>query len=166
MVSPDNKDHHERAYQLADDIVFRPMIVTDIPTVIAIEQDSFGEPWSAQSFVQELTENMLAKYIVVEFEQQVIGYGGLWLIVDEAHVTNIAIHHDYRKQGLGTLLLRKLQHTAMYFGAKQMTLEVRVSNEVAQHLYEQHGFIAAGVRPGYYTDNNEDALIMWAELQP
>lgn len=147
-----------------EDVLIRPMTIADIPAVIAIEQTSFGEPWSAQAFEQELKENMLAKYIIVELEGNIVGYGGLWIIVDEAHVTNIAIHPSYRQQGMGSLLMKKLQHTAVYFGAKRMTLEVRVSNEVAQHLYERYGFVGAGIREGYYTDNNEDALIMWAEL--
>ncbi|MOA25396.1 ribosomal-protein-alanine N-acetyltransferase [compost metagenome] len=107
---------------------------------------------------------MFARYMVMEYEGQIIGYGGMWIIMDEAHVTNIAVRSDYRGQGLGNRLLLELQRTAVFFGAAKMTLEVRVSNDIAQNLYRKYGFTASGIRPRYYSDNNEDALIMWAEL--
>ena len=110
--------------------------------------------------------NMFAKYMVMERGGRILGYGGMWMIVDEAHVTNIAVSEAYRGQGLGKRLLRELMRTAQWLGAVRMTLEVRVTNEIAKSLYERMGFYASGIRPNYYSDNMEDALIMWAELAP
>ncbi len=143
---------------------FRAMKLEDIDTIVAIEQEAFSEPWTKEAFINELTNNMFAKYVIVECAGQIAGYGGMWIIVDEAHVTNIAIASAFRGKGMGSLLMERLQASATYFGAARMTLEVRVSNLAAQSLYKKYGFEEAGVRPGYYSDNQEDALIMWAEL--
>ncbi|WP_214627966.1 ribosomal protein S18-alanine N-acetyltransferase [Paenibacillus agaridevorans] len=145
-------------------LVYRPMSLADIPAVLLIEQESFSSPWTEESFVNELKNNMFARYLALEYGGQLIGYGGMWIIMDEAHVTNIAIRSDVRGIGLGHRLMAQLQRTALFYGAARMTLEVRVSNEHAQRLYRKHGFQPSGVRPNYYSDNNEDALIMWAEL--
>ena len=93
----------------------------------------------------------------------VIGYGGLWLMVDEAHVTSVAVHPQFRGQGLGELLMLSLMEVALRLDARFVTLEVRVSNAVARKLYEKLGFRQAGIRPRYYTDNNEDAVVMWSD---
>lgn len=93
----------------------------------------------------------------------IVGYAGLWLMVDEAHVTTIATHPNYRHRGLGELLLTSLIDIAYDIGARQMTLEARVSNTVAQNLYRKYGFHEAGIRRRYYSDNGEDALIMWTD---
>lgn len=145
-------------------LIYRAMTMADIPDIVAIELEAFSSPWTVEAFTNELMNNMFARYMVMEYDGDVAGYGGMWVIVDEAHVTNIAIRADYRGQGLGNCLLAELQRTAVFFGAVKMTLEVRPSNEIAQHLYLKHGFEPAGIRPRYYSDNNEDALIMWAEL--
>ncbi len=147
-----------------DKLVYRAMTLDDLPEILAIEHEAFASPWTEEAFRNELTNNMFARYLAVEYRGQVIGYGGMWIIMDEAHITNIAIRSDCRGKGLGHLLLEQLQRTAVFFGAERMTLEVRVSNEHAQSLYRKHGFEPSGLRPGYYSDNNEDALIMWAEL--
>ncbi|MFD1954152.1 ribosomal protein S18-alanine N-acetyltransferase [Paenibacillus thailandensis] len=144
---------------------FRPMILADIPAVEEIEQEAFATPWTVEAFMNELTNNMFAKYIVMEQDGELIGYGGMWVIVDEAHVTNIAVRADCRGRGYGEQLMKELQRKAVSFGADRMTLEVRVTNTVAQNLYRKLGFEPSGLRPGYYSDNNEDALIMWAELE-
>lgn len=93
----------------------------------------------------------------------IIGFAGLWLMVDEAHITTIAMHPDFRQRGLGEFLLVSLIDTAYEIGARWVTLEVRVSNSVAQSLYRKYGFHQAGVRHRYYSDNQEDALIMWTD---
>jgi ribosomal-protein-alanine N-acetyltransferase len=142
----------------------RAMVVGDIPIVAEIEKESFTLPWSAEAFRTELVHNRFAHYSVLEQDGQIIGYGGMWVIADEAHVTNIALREPFRGRGLGELLLRSLMEEARSKGAARMTLEVRVSNERAQRLYRKLGFVSHGVRPGYYTDNAEDALIMWADL--
>lgn len=143
---------------------FRSMTLDDIGTIARIERESFTSPWSADAFRMELTQNHFAKYMVLERSGETIGYGGMWMIVDEAHITNIAIREPYRGQGLGERLLREMMRTAAWFGAIRITLEVRVSNDRAQSLYRKLGFYGAGLRPRYYSDNQEDALIMWAEL--
>jgi len=143
---------------------FRSMVMDDIDTIARIERESFTSPWSADAFRMELTQNHFAKYMILERDGETIGYGGMWLIVDEAHITNIAIREPYRGQGLGERLLREMMRTAAWFGALRITLEVRVTNDRAQSLYRKLGFYDAGMRPRYYSDNQEDALIMWAEL--
>ncbi|WP_166246353.1 ribosomal protein S18-alanine N-acetyltransferase [Paenibacillus turpanensis] len=146
------------------DVTFRAMRLGDIDEVCAIEQEAFTSPWSPSAFYNELTQNHFARYIVMEMGSMLIGYGGLWTIMDEAHITNIAVRDGFRGRKLGDRLLDELQRTAREYGMKRMTLEVRVSNLVAQSLYEKKGFRPAGLRKGYYSDNGEDALIMWADL--
>ncbi|TCZ76387.1 ribosomal-protein-alanine N-acetyltransferase [Paenibacillus albiflavus] len=143
---------------------FRLMTIEDIPHIVNIERESFTTPWSATAFMNELTNNHFAKYMVMECDNEIAGYGGMWIIMDEAHVTNIAITGKFRGKKLGTRLLSEMQRTAAFLGAIRMTLEVRKSNDIAQNLYKKLGFSIVGVRPKYYTDNNEDALIMWADL--
>lgn len=149
---------------VVNELIYRAMTMADIPAIVAIEQEAFTSPWTAEAFTNELMNNLFARYMIMEYDGQIIGYGGMWVIMDEAHVTNIAVRADYRGQGLGSCLLAELQRTAVFFGAVKMTLEVRPSNEIAQQLYRKYGFEPAGIRPRYYSDNNEDALIMWAEL--
>lgn len=149
---------------VVEKLVFRKMTLDDLPSIMKIEQDSFATPWTEEAFRNELTNNMFAQYMVMEYEGEVIGYAGMWIIVDEAHITNVAILTPYRGQGLGKLLMAELQRTASFLGAARMTLEVRASNEIAQRLYRRYGFVNSGVRPGYYSDNQEDAIIMWADV--
>lgn len=151
---------------MLDRLAYRIMTLDDVGAIVEIERESFTAPWSAEAFRNELQNNMFAKYMVMELDGAIIGYGGLWLIIDEAHVTNIAIRESYRGQGLGRRLLTELMRTAHWLGARRMTLEVRVSNERAKSLYRSMGFEPSGVRPAYYSDNMEDALIMWADLGP
>jgi ribosomal-protein-alanine N-acetyltransferase len=94
----------------------------------------------------------------------IVGYGGMWIIIDEAHITNIAVEPAYRGKKLGEQILKGLMELAKLKRVARMTLEVRVSNDDAQKLYKRIGFKPAGIRPGYYIDTNEDALIMWNEI--
>lgn len=146
------------------EVDFRPMVLTDIPSVLTVEHASFPTPWTRQTFRNELMYNQFATYAVAVTKGRIIGYGGMWLILNEAHITNIAIHPDYRGLGIGESMMDYLMVLAQLSGVRKMTLEVRLSNVVAQNLYRKKGFDATGVRPGYYTDNQEDALVMWAEL--
>jgi len=146
-----------------NDVIIRKMTEEDIDQVLEIEKESFKTPWSREAFVLELEKNQLARYIVAEKEGKVIGYGGLWLILDEAHITNIAVSSQYRGQGIGKLIMEGLIEICEEKGINNMTLEVRKSNIVAQSLYKKYGFVNCGVRPGYYTDTKEDAIIMWRE---
>ncbi|MED3623218.1 ribosomal protein S18-alanine N-acetyltransferase [Neobacillus thermocopriae] len=144
--------------------VFRFMREEDINQVYEVEKASFTTPWSIEAFYNELYNNKFAVYIVVEQDHRVIGYSGMWLVIDEAHVTNVAILPEYRGRKLGEAMMRKLMAVAREMGAKSMTLEVRVTNEVAQSLYRKLGFQNGGIRKNYYSDNQEDALVMWVNL--
>lgn len=143
----------------------RKMIKEDIEQVYQIELLSFSAPWSKESLLYELEQNLFAKYIVVESEGQIIGYCGLWVIMEDAQITNIAVHPDYRGLNIGEALLKFAVQLSKEMKAKRITLEVRVSNHVAQSLYKKVGFVTGGIRKRYYTDNQEDALIMWVNLE-
>ncbi|MDQ0190059.1 ribosomal-protein-alanine N-acetyltransferase [Alicyclobacillus cycloheptanicus] len=148
------------------EIKLRRMTLRDVDSVLVVERRSFTAPWSRQAFMTELLDNQFARYIVAEDDGRIVGYAGVWIIVDEGHVTNIAVDPDYRGMHLGETLLRALMAICAAHGGSRMTLEVRVTNSVAQNLYRKLGFTAAGIRKGYYTDNREDAIIMWADLPP
>lgn len=149
---------------MVDSFVFRYMREEDIDQVLEVEHASFTLPWSREAFYNELHNNKFAVYIVIEDHQKVVGYCGAWIVVDEAHVTNVAILPEYRGKKLGEALMNKLMSVAREMGTKSMTLEVRVTNHVAQSLYRKFGFQNGGIRKNYYSDNQEDALIMWVNL--
>ena len=140
-----------------------PMAAEDIPAVHAIESASFPTPWPPYAFRQELETNRMARYIVVRAGQRVIAYAGIWLMADEAHMTTFAVLPAYRRRGIGGLLLSELMDLSADLGAAVITLEVRLSNASARRLYQQFGFRPVGVRPRYYSDDGEDALIMTTE---
>ena len=141
----------------------RPMTAMDLDKVSEIEKLCFSTPWSRESFRIEIEDNRCARYFVAVYQDEIVGYGGMWLIVDEAHITNVAVHPSYRGVGIGESIMRTLIEVAVSLGAIRMTLEVRVSNMIAQNLYKKLGFRGVGIRKQYYADNNEDALIMWNE---
>ncbi|WP_445493135.1 ribosomal protein S18-alanine N-acetyltransferase [Niallia sp. 03133] len=143
---------------------FRYMTVEDIEEVYKIETMSFTTPWSREAFYNELTQNRFATYVVIEHDNYLVGYCGVWIVVDEAHITNIAILQAYRGKKLGEKLLKKIMHEAKIKGAVTMTLEVRVSNKIAQNLYRKLNFQDGAIRKNYYTDNHEDALVMWVKI--
>ncbi|PRO66366.1 ribosomal protein S18-alanine N-acetyltransferase [Alkalicoccus urumqiensis] len=142
----------------------RLMGVTDIPAVLDVEIESFATPWTQEAFYQEVAKNKFAYYFVAEEAEQILGYCGLWVIVDDAHITNIAVLPGRRREGIGDSLLLASMNMAKMLGAQRLSLEVRVSNEAAQNLYRRHGFQDGGLRRRYYTDNQEDALVMWVNL--
>jgi ribosomal-protein-alanine N-acetyltransferase len=144
-------------------LTVQPMGAEDIPAVHAIESASFPTPWPPYAFRQELETNRMAHYLVVRAGDRVVAYAGVWLMVDEAHVTTFAVLPAYRRRGIGGLLLAELMALSARIGALVVTLEVRLSNAAARELYQQFGFRPVGVRPRYYTDNGEDALIMTTE---
>jgi ribosomal-protein-alanine N-acetyltransferase len=133
---------------------------------VVVEEACFSSPWSRNTFLNELTENPYASYIVAVKGEQVAGYAGTWLVLDEAHITNVAVAPPWRRQGIARRMMEHLIYLALHQGARRMTLEVRSSNLSAQKLYLSMGFRSAGIRPGYYTDNNEDAVIMWLDYLP
>jgi [ribosomal protein S18]-alanine N-acetyltransferase len=169
-------------------VQIEPMRVDDIGPVLEIERLSFSAPWSARAYEYELRYNDLAHYFVArlmngggpahngwnprdwfetlfrantqEVEPAIVGYVGFWLMVGEAHISTIAVNPTYRRRSIGELLLVAALEGAMELHAQQATLEVRLSNITAQDLYLKYGFVKAGLRKGYYTDNNEDGIIM------
>ena len=166
-----------------------PMRVDDIGAVLEIERLSFSAPWSARAYDYELRYNELAHYFVAHLqnspvarasargwleawlrppppvpESRIVGYVGFWLMVGEAHISTIAVAPRYRGHSIGELLLVAAIDRAMELHAHEATLEVRVSNTTARELYLKYGFVEVGERKGYYTDNNEDALIMTTPL--
>lgn len=141
-------------------VTIEPMNMNCINDVLEISNLSFPISWSENSFLCEL-KNPLANYIVAKTNDKVIGFIGTWIIVDEGHITNIAVHPDYRGNGIGDLLINGLIELCKDKNVIAMTLEVRSSNKVAQNLYKKHGFVEEGIRKKYYEDNGEDAILMW-----
>ena len=144
-------------------IRIEPMRLEDLEDVHAIERASFRSPWPPNAYRSELESNRLAAYLVARAEGEIIGFGGMWLMVDEAHITTFAIHPAWRRQRIGERLLLSFLDLAIERGAREATLEVRLSNLPARRLYEKYGFRPVGLRPRYYSDDNEDALIMTTE---
>lgn len=147
------------------EVQIRPLQQDDLDQIMEIEPVAFGSHhWSRQSFINELNNPGGIYFSAIEAGTAVVcAYSGYWLIGDEAHITTLAVHPDFRRQGLGELLLINDIRSAIKVGAKCMTLEVRVSNDPAQKLYYKYGFKSMGLRRKYYQDNSEDALVLWME---
>lgn len=146
-------------------IKYRLMTVEDVPAVHYIEQIAFPTPWTLDSFYYEMEKNPQAHYFVaVNEEEKVIGFCGMWVVLDESQITNVAVLPEGRGKGIGEALMREAIAYAKSLNVVVMSLEVRVTNEVAQNLYRKLGFQEGGIRKGYYTDNQEDALVMWVNL--
>lgn len=143
----------------------RSMKMEDVEAVHEVEVSAFPDPWSLSSFKSEM-KNKLAKYIVAEDEDgKIVGYIGVWYIIDEAHINNVAVHKDYRGRQIGSILMEHLIENCLENSINSITLEVRKSNEVAQNLYRKYGFKPSGIRKEYYSDNREDAIIMWKQIE-
>jgi ribosomal-protein-alanine N-acetyltransferase len=141
-------------------VVIERMSLADLDAVEEIERQSFTTPWPPNAYRSELENNRLAHYVVARYGEQIVGFAGLWMMVDEAHVTTFAVRTGWRRQGIGERLLLALFELARARHAQVATLEVRPSNTPARRLYEKYGFALTGIRPRYYSDDNEDALIM------
>ena len=148
------------------EVICRRMTVDDVDAVHAIETEAFAHPWTREDFVREMTENACARYLVAEKDGRVIGFAGIWVVLDEGHVTNIAETASERGQGYGRLLMSALMQYAANLGVTYATLEVRRSNVPAQNLYKKLDFEFAGVRKRYYADNGEDAFILCCQHMP
>ncbi len=142
----------------------RAMAMEDLRAVLNIDRLSFPLPWSEKTYQYEIKENPSSYMYVVEVFKdgipKIVGYAGFWYIVDEAHISTLAVHPDYRGYRIGELLLDTVVNHAEKLNAKIITLEVRISNQIAINLYEKFDFKVVGSRPRYYRDNNEDALLM------
>lgn len=146
------------------DIIIRKMELIDIDQVLEVEHASFPTPWPRDIFYQEISRNQHAHYFVVQVGEEIIGYAGLWVVVDDAQITNIAILPTYRGRKIGENLFNYVLQFAMKMGVSRLSLEVRISNIVAQKMYRKFGLVPGGIRRNYYTDNNEDALVMWVNI--
>ena len=140
------------------------MELTHLDAVFEIEKHSFSSPWSRESIEKELTENGRAVYLAALAGETVVGYAGMWHVVNEGHVTNVAVAEEHRRKGVGGALIARLIAVARERDMMGVTLEVGIDNLPAQRLYARHGFKAEGIRKNYYKDTREDAVIMWKYL--
>jgi ribosomal-protein-alanine N-acetyltransferase len=143
--------------------IARRMTVADLPAVQRIEETAFESGWPATAFEHELTHNGAARYLLVERGPAVAAFGGLWLQFDQAHIVTVAVDPARRRQGLGRLVVHGLLNLAAAMYMADATLEVRESNAAARALYRGYGFYEVGLRPKYYADNGEAAVIMTCE---
>ncbi|MBB6454860.1 ribosomal-protein-alanine N-acetyltransferase [Salirhabdus euzebyi] len=142
----------------------REMTKEDLEKIMEIENASFATPWDLSAFINELYENEYATYYVIGNNEQVVGYCGLWVVFEAAQITNIAIMPNYRGHKYGDKLFSHAIKEARIKGATELSLEVRLSNVVAQKLYRKFGLLPVGLRKNYYQDNQEDAIVMWVKL--
>jgi ribosomal-protein-alanine N-acetyltransferase len=164
--------------QIRQQLALELMREGDIATVQEIEREIFATPWPRNAYYRELASRSSAHYVILrqdgvvetpegfrgsELDPSIIGYGGMWRMYDEAHVTTIGVRRDLQHRGYGRALFAGLVQAAYDMGAKWVTLEVRTTNENAMRMYEAFGFKVIGRRKGYYTDNGEDAIVMWSD---
>ena len=149
-----------------DGVRIRRMGAEDAEEVAAIEAATFARPWSADAFRHEMEQNPVARYLVAERDGRIIGYAGAWIVLDESHVTNVAVIAEERGRGIGTALMERLLWYLSNLGAGYATLEVRESNARAQAMYAKLGFVRVGRRKKYYEDNGEDAWLMVCDRLP
>ena len=139
------------------------MVPADLDEVMVIERTSFRHPWSSRFFLEEM-QVACARSVLAEINGKIVGYVLFWLLPEEVDIHNIAVHTEFRRQGIGHILLQQVVEQARNRNSSRITLEVRVSNLPAQKLYESLGFSSKGLRKGYYSDDGEDALMMALEL--
>lgn len=139
------------------------MTKADVPDVMNIERHSYAYPWSERFFLQEMSAQC-ARALIAQLHERIVGYILFWTLPDEVDIHNIAVHPDFRRRGVGRQLLGKAIETAQKRASLRVTLEVRKSNFAAQKLYESQGFVATGMRHGYYSDDGEDAITMALQL--
>ena len=145
-------------------IFIEKMTAQDIDAVVNIEAEAYGEHhWSKSSFYDEMNNNLAKYYVAKTSEGEIVAYAGTWHVIDEGHITTIAVKRGFQRKHIGEAIILKILEDCYKEGIKYLTLEVRVSNEAAIGLYTKYGFNSLGTRKGYYQDNNEDALIMWTE---
>lgn len=138
------------------------MTINDVDEVYEIEKESFYTPWDKNELLKEVDNNPVAKYLIAcNDDNNIIGYIGMWHVIDEGHITNVAVKQEFRCIGVGYFLVQELIKLAMFYKIKALTLEVNINNLKAQRLYSKCGFVVEGIRKNYYKPLNEDAVIMW-----
>ncbi|MGP4073724.1 ribosomal protein S18-alanine N-acetyltransferase [Piscibacillus sp. B03] len=150
--------------EVKHDVKIRKITIEDLPHVVVIENESFKSPWKKRDFLHDLLKNSFSHYLVIEKDGEVAGYCGVWIVLESAQITNIAISPKHRGHQLGKKLFKEVLDTIREQGATELSLEVRESNEVAQNMYQQFGLEVVGRRRHYYQDDGEDALVMWVKL--
>ncbi len=140
------------------------MEIADVDQVMEVERVSFTTPWTTDIFYQEIVDNQYAYYYVIEWNGRIVGYVGTWVVLEDAQVTNIAIMPELRGNKLGEKLFQYMLLQVKLIGATRLSLEVRESNIPAQKLYRKFGLVPGGIRKNYYTDNQEDAIVMWVNI--
>ncbi|MFN2465312.1 MAG: ribosomal protein S18-alanine N-acetyltransferase [Candidatus Dormibacteria bacterium] len=149
--------------QLKQRTLIEPMQLEDIPAVQQIEREIFLTPWPRNAYRREIAQNRMASYMVLRDGEELVGYAGLWKMHNEAHVTTVGVRRRDQGRGFGLALMLALIERAYGLDARWVTLEVRASNYGAMALYEKLGFKVIGRRRGYYTDDGEDAVVMWSD---
>lgn len=149
---------------MSDSVHIREMNKSDIDEVYIIEEETYSTSWSKEILTYEVDQNKHAIYAVIEHNEKIVGYAGMWVVYDDAQITNIAIAPAFQGKKLGEKLFKYMLKTASILGVERLSLEVRVSNIVAQNMYRKFGLVPGGLRKGYYTDNNEDAIVMWVNI--
>lgn len=147
---------------IIEPVSIEPMRYADVESVAQIERRSYPTPWNPNAYYTELS-NRAAAYFIARCDGRVVGYGGMWVIMDEAHITTLAVDPDYRGRKIGERLLIAMLEEAIFRGGNRATLEVREGNIIAQNLYKKYGFREAAIRKSYYSDNQENAVVMWAD---
>lgn len=155
-------DQSDRTEPADVHVVLTPMRRRHLRGVLRIEQQVYTRPWSMGLFLGELAAPSGRSYVVARIGGSVVGYAGLMAMLDDGHITTVAVDPSWNRCGVGTRLLACTVRRAVDLGVQQLTLEVRMSNTGAQRLYQRFGFAPAGVRRGYYVDTDEDAMVMWA----
>ncbi|GEN30292.1 ribosomal-protein-alanine N-acetyltransferase [Cerasibacillus quisquiliarum] len=150
---------------MVDDLLIREMVEADIDAVLEIERDSFpGDAWTRKIYRHEIIENHFAHYYVMLLGDIYVGVVGMWIVIDDAQITNIAISPHFRGRKFGEKLFGFAMQKAIQYGAKRLSLEVRKSNIIAQRMYRKFGLIPGGIRKNYYKYKQEDAIVMWVNL--
>lgn len=152
----------EKAAETRVPIQIERMQIEDVPRVVELDKKCFPTPWSASAYTTEI-HNSSAYYIVARTNRKIIGFMGMWMIMDETHITTLGVSPELRGRKVGERMLIHILDEAIHRGARRATLEVRRSNQAAQNLYHKYGFRVAAVRKGYYGNNNEDAFVMWVD---
>ena len=148
-----------------NDLIIRKIEFDDIDQIMEIENECFSMPWSKESFIYEIDYNKVSEYYVAILGTEIVGYIGIWYILDEGNITNVAVRKSYRNQGIADTIINEVIKEAKAKKIEKIFLEVRESNNSAIKLYEKHSFIKIDRRKGYYKDNNEDAIIMLMQVE-
>ncbi len=149
-------------HSVADAVRIAPLLRRHLRTVVQIEEANYPQPWTSTVFLSEISQRRSRRYTVATIGPLLVGFSGLMVVEEDGHITTLTVDPAWHRRGIGTVLLLDQARAAPTLGVRHLTLEVRVSNTAAQALYQRFGFAPVGVRPNYYAETGEDAIIMWA----